>query len=89
MDGQSETFLDDPHAAANDMVGTRQHPVMGQMRIARHYIRFGHTAVAPGCSTPLLGEHTRQALEELGFAAQTIQAFHDKGVVKTETPERH
>jgi hypothetical protein len=31
------------------MVGTRQHPVMGQMRIARHYIRFGHTAIVPGC----------------------------------------
>jgi crotonobetainyl-CoA:carnitine CoA-transferase CaiB-like acyl-CoA transferase len=86
MDGQSEIFLDDPHAAANDMVGTRQHPVMGQMRIARHYIRFGHTASVPGCPTPLLGEHTRQVLEELGFAALTIHAFYDKGVVKTETP---
>jgi crotonobetainyl-CoA:carnitine CoA-transferase CaiB-like acyl-CoA transferase len=86
MDGQSETFLDDPHAAANDMVGTRQHPVMGQMRIARHYIRFGHTASVPGCPTPLLGEHTPQILAELGFAAPTIQAFYDKGVVKTEAP---
>jgi crotonobetainyl-CoA:carnitine CoA-transferase CaiB-like acyl-CoA transferase len=86
MDGQSEVFLDDPHAAANDMVGTRQHPVLGHMRVARHYIRFGHTATVAGCATPLLGEHTPAVLAELGFSASTIAALHTKGVVKTETP---
>src|SRR5262249_7176880 len=32
--GHSEIFLDDPHAAANDMVGLHQHPVIGQLRLA-------------------------------------------------------
>jgi crotonobetainyl-CoA:carnitine CoA-transferase CaiB-like acyl-CoA transferase len=86
LDGQSEIFLDDPHTAANDMIATQQHPVLGQMRIARHYIRFSHTEVVTGRATPLLGEQTRQVLQELGFSAQTMQQLHDKGVVKTEIP---
>jgi crotonobetainyl-CoA:carnitine CoA-transferase CaiB-like acyl-CoA transferase len=86
LDGQSEIFLDDPHAAANDMIAMQQHPVLGQMRIARHYIRFSHTEVVAGRATPLLGEQTREVLQELGFSEQTMQQLHDKGVVKTETP---
>jgi crotonobetainyl-CoA:carnitine CoA-transferase CaiB-like acyl-CoA transferase len=84
--GDSEVFLDDPHAAANDMIATQQHPIMGHMRIARHYVRFGHTQVVAGRPTPLLGEQLREVLEELGFSAQTIGEFYEKQAVKTETP---
>jgi crotonobetainyl-CoA:carnitine CoA-transferase CaiB-like acyl-CoA transferase len=82
--GHSEIFFDDPQAAANDMVGVHQHPVIGRLRLARHYIRFGHTQVVPGRSTPLLGEHTREILQEVGFSEQGIAALYAKGVVKTE-----
>jgi crotonobetainyl-CoA:carnitine CoA-transferase CaiB-like acyl-CoA transferase len=84
MDGQSQVFLDDPHPAANDMVATHQHPVLGQMRLARHYVRFGHTATVPGRPTPLLGEHTRQVLQEVGYSEPAIAALYTKGVVQTE-----
>jgi crotonobetainyl-CoA:carnitine CoA-transferase CaiB-like acyl-CoA transferase len=84
--GHSEIFLNDPQAAANDMVGVHQHPVIGRLRLARHYIRFGHTQAVPGRPTPLLGEHTREILREVGFSAQGIAALYAKGVVKTEEP---
>ena len=42
-EGHSEIFLDDPHAAANEMLVIHQHPVIGRLRLARHYIRFGNT----------------------------------------------
>jgi crotonobetainyl-CoA:carnitine CoA-transferase CaiB-like acyl-CoA transferase len=84
--GHSEIFLNDPQAAANDMVGVHQHPVIGRLRLARHYIRFGHTQVMPGRPTPLLGEHTREILQEVGFSEQGIAALYAKGVVKTEEP---
>jgi crotonobetainyl-CoA:carnitine CoA-transferase CaiB-like acyl-CoA transferase len=84
--GHSEIFLDDPQAAANDMVGVHQHPVIGRLRLARHYIRFGHTQVVPGRPTPLLGEHTRQILQEVGFTEQGIAALYTQGVVRTEKP---
>lgn len=82
--GHSEIFLDDLHAAANDMIARHQHPVIGLMRVARHYIRFGHTAVVPGRPTPLLGEQTREVLEEVGYTEPAITELYDKGVVKTE-----
>jgi crotonobetainyl-CoA:carnitine CoA-transferase CaiB-like acyl-CoA transferase len=84
--GQSEVFLNDPHAVANDMVATHQHPVIGQMRVARHYVRFGNTAVVQGRPTPLLGEHTRAVLQDVGCTEQAIAELYDKGVIKTETP---
>jgi crotonobetainyl-CoA:carnitine CoA-transferase CaiB-like acyl-CoA transferase len=84
MAGHSELFLDDPHAAANDMVVVHQHPVIGRLRLARHYIRFGNTQVVPGRPTPLLGEHTREILREVGFTEQNIAELYTKGVVRTE-----
>jgi crotonobetainyl-CoA:carnitine CoA-transferase CaiB-like acyl-CoA transferase len=84
VSGHSELFLDDPHAAANDMVVTYQHPLLGQKRVARHYIRFGHTEVLEGRPTPLLGEHTREVLQEVGFSENAVVELHARGVVKTE-----
>ena len=86
VEGHSELFLDDPHAAANDMVVMHQHPVIGRQRLARHYIRFGNTQPVPGRPTPLLGEHTREILQEVGFSEQGIAALYAKGVVRTEEP---
>lgn len=84
--GHSEIFLDDPHTAANDMIATHQHPVIGSMRVARHYVRFGNTTVVPGRPTPLLGEQTREALVEVGFTEPAIAELYARGVVKTEVP---
>jgi len=84
VEGHSELFLDDPHAAANDMVVMHQHPVIGRLRLARHYIRFGNTQVVPGRPTPLLGEHTREILQEAGFTEQDIAALYTKGIARTE-----
>jgi crotonobetainyl-CoA:carnitine CoA-transferase CaiB-like acyl-CoA transferase len=90
VSGHSEFFLSDPHAAANDMVATHQHPLLGQKRVARHYIRFGRTEVLQGRPTPLLGEHTREVLQDVGFTESAIAELHADGAVKTEelTAER-
>jgi crotonobetainyl-CoA:carnitine CoA-transferase CaiB-like acyl-CoA transferase len=86
LSGDSELFLADPHAGANDMVATHQHPLLGQKRVARHYIRFGHTDILRGRPTPLLGEHTREVLQDVGFTESAIAELYAKGVVKTEEP---
>jgi crotonobetainyl-CoA:carnitine CoA-transferase CaiB-like acyl-CoA transferase len=88
VEGHSEIFLNHPQAMANDMVTTYQHPVLGQIRVDRHYVRFGNTAVLRGRPTPLLGEHTREILQDVGFSASAIAELYTKGVVKTEEPPR-
>ena len=86
VSGRSEFFLDDPHAVANDMVATYQHPLLGQQRIARSYLRFGHPKIQEGRPTPLLGEHTRKVLMDVGFSESAIAELYTKGVVRTEEP---
>jgi crotonobetainyl-CoA:carnitine CoA-transferase CaiB-like acyl-CoA transferase len=86
VSGHSEVFLNDPHALANDMVATHRHPLLGQQRVARHYVRFGHTEVLEGRPTALLGEHTHEVLQEVGVTESAIAELYAKGVVKTEKP---
>lgn len=86
VEGHSEIFLDDPHAAANHMIATHQHPNLGHMRVAWHYAQFGQTTPTPGQPTPLLGEHTLPVLREVGFTDTEIASLYAKGVVKTEEP---
>jgi crotonobetainyl-CoA:carnitine CoA-transferase CaiB-like acyl-CoA transferase len=68
------------------MIATHRHPVIGLLRVARHYVQFGNTVLEPGRPTPLLGEQTRQVLEEVGYTEPAIAALYAKGVVKTEVP---
>lgn len=83
--GDAEIFLDDPHATANNMVAVRQHPTVGQMRIAWQLIQFGNTQPSAGWPTPLLGEHTAQVLREIGCSEAESRNLYADGVVKTET----
>ena len=83
--GDSEYFLDDPHAAANDMVSAHDHARAGKLRLARQYIRFADTDVPAGQVTPLLGEHNEEVMREVGYSEEEIKTLYDDGVVKTET----
>ena len=82
--GDSEVFLDDPHATANRMVLAYNHPVVGHMLVAGHYVQFGNTPVAAGKPTPLLGQHTQDMLREVGYTENAIADLYGKAVVKTE-----
>lgn len=82
--GDSEIFLDDPHAAANRMVLAYKHLVVGHMLVAGHYVQFGNTPVVAGKPTPLLGQHTQDILREVGYTGDAIADLYGKAVVKTE-----
>ena len=82
--GDSEIFLDHPHARENRMVLAYNHPVVGHMQVAGHYVQFGNTPVAAGIPTPLLGQHVRDTLRELGYTEGAIADLYGKAVVKTE-----
>ena len=83
--GDSELFLDDPQAAAMDMVATRQHATAGELRLSWQYVQFGGTLPTTGRPTPLLGEHTKEVLRDIGYNDAEIAKLHDDEVVKTET----
>ena len=82
----SDWFFDDPHVAANDLIAEQQHPVIGWVKLCHNGIKFADTARVNATPTPLLGEHMREALGELGYAQSQIEELYEKGIVKTEEP---
>ena len=85
MPGDSEIFLDHPHASANGMIATYEHAWAGKLRVAWRYVQFGDTTPVQGKSTPLLGEQNREVLREVGYSDEAIDELYAKGVIKTET----
>ena len=82
--GDSEIFLDHPQAIDNRMVLAYNHPVVGHMLVAGHYMQFGNTPVVAGIPTPLLGQHARDTLREVGYTEAAIADLYGKAVVKSE-----
>ena len=86
VDKYNEGFFSDPQAVANDMIVTMRHPTVGRMKVLRNAVRFRNTADIDARPTPLLGEHTHQVLQEVGYSERQIDELYRKGVVKTEEP---
>jgi len=76
-------FLNSEHAQQSATMVEREHPTAGRIRVAWQYIQFGNTAETRGRPTPLLGEHTREVLAEVGFSDIEITGFYAAGVAKT------
>ncbi|HKK31531.1 MAG TPA: CoA transferase, partial [Alphaproteobacteria bacterium] len=69
----------------NDFVAVRLHPKVGQIKTAWNYIQFSNTASSAGRPTPLLGEHTAEALAEAGFSATEIAELFESGAALAES----
>ena len=83
--GDSEVFLNDPHAIANGLVATCQHPKGGKLSVAWQWIQFSDTLTPPGRPTPLLGEQTAEVLREVGYADDAIARLQADATIKIET----
>ncbi|MCH7653221.1 MAG: CoA transferase [Chloroflexi bacterium] len=89
IDQYNVGYFDDEHPAAEDMVSFYAHPVLGKMKYSSNGLRFGNTEKMAGMRTPLLGEHNRDALGEVGYSADELQVLYDKGVIFTEDPSEN
>jgi crotonobetainyl-CoA:carnitine CoA-transferase CaiB-like acyl-CoA transferase len=88
----SETPVDfslhEPQALCSGSIAQYTHPTYGMLRVVGNQIRFS-TADSKAAATvselppPLLGQHTREVLAELGYAPAEIQRLEDDRVVKT------
>jgi crotonobetainyl-CoA:carnitine CoA-transferase CaiB-like acyl-CoA transferase len=57
--------LQDAQTSARGLIVRIEHPSLGEARSIANPIRFSHTPVSYRLPPPLLGEHSRQILEEL------------------------
>jgi len=79
-------FFEDPQAESNCMATVLDHPVLGPVKLSGNLVSFDGSTTLPTRPTPLLGQHTREVLAELGYAPDQIDELYELGVVKTETP---
>ena len=70
-----------PGAQALDMTVEVEHPVLGALKQAGIPFRLGATPASIRSAPPLLGEHSREILAELGYAETEIDAMTAAGVI--------
>lgn len=73
--------FEDPQVKARGMLKYVPHPSGVQVPQVVSPIRFAETPLQEQAAPPLLGQHSRQVLEELGYAAERIDALLASGVV--------
>lgn len=78
-----QRFFDDPDNRASGLVAGYPHPVYGHFEQPGAMWEFGDSALALGRAPPLLGQHTREILAELGFSSAQIDAFCAQKVAGT------
>jgi crotonobetainyl-CoA:carnitine CoA-transferase CaiB-like acyl-CoA transferase len=77
-----ENVCDDPQVRGSGIIWNGEHPVAGKYRQPIHPIQFEQTPASFRRHAPVLGEHTEEVLNELGFEAVEIQQLREQGAIK-------
>jgi crotonobetainyl-CoA:carnitine CoA-transferase CaiB-like acyl-CoA transferase len=73
----------DPQVLHRSMVEEVQHPTAGTLRLVGIPVKFSASPAAIRLAPPLLGEHTRDILTELGVAGLWLAELEREGVIST------
>jgi CoA:oxalate CoA-transferase len=76
-----EQLFEHEHIRARKVLEEVEHPRMGKMRAVRNPVLFDHDGPSIRRPAPLLGEHSREILRELGRTDAKIDALAAAGAV--------
>jgi formyl-CoA transferase/CoA:oxalate CoA-transferase len=74
-------ILADEHTLARGSILEMEHPTVGPLKMLANPIHFSETPPQYDRHPPLLGEHTAEILEELGYPAEVVEGFRESGVI--------
>ena len=78
-----------PHIRARNVIEDVTHPRMGTTRTVRNPVLFDHDGPSIRRPAPLLGEHSAEILQELGYGAAQIEIFSKAGAVLLASAANH
>jgi len=82
-----QELMDHPQFKALDMIVEMEHPVRGKVRTLRPPMEFsGSPRPSSFRHPPIVGEHTREILLELGYPLQEIEKLESQGVIGIPLP---
>jgi crotonobetainyl-CoA:carnitine CoA-transferase CaiB-like acyl-CoA transferase len=76
-----ETILFDDDLVRLGLVTEYEHPVLGRVRQFGNLMTFSDTPTRPERPTPMLGQQTREILDELGYDEDAMDDYRARGVV--------
>ncbi len=79
--------FDDVQVAANELAAELSHPEFGPIRQTGVLLKFSSTPCQLWGSAPILGQHTRQILGELGHTAEQVAELENSRVVLSQQPK--
>ena len=76
-----QEFMRDPGVQHLKMTVQYEHPEVGPLTLMGQPIRFSDTPAPDAGPPPVLGQHTREVLRELGYKDGDIADLHRRGVI--------
>ena len=74
-------LLDDQQVLANDYVSHFSHPVVGDVTVVSPPVKFSETKLEIRATSPTLGQHSKEILEEAGLPKDLIKKLLSTGKI--------
>ena len=88
--GEVKTHLEaevDPQVKHMGMISSYEHPIAGRVKVVAPAVRMSATPAEIRRPAPLVGQHSREILEEFGFSPTEVEELMASGVT-AQSPDR-